>query len=112
MTTYTEITNEIADQWVAALKSAEQFVGVASDGAQRIAKSVPTPSLPAPLKELTDVIVDKLPEPREIVEAHFSFTNRLLSAQRDFTLKLLDASASDTAAATTATKAATGSKKA
>lgn len=90
MTTYSEITNQIADQWIAALKNAEQLVGVASGGAQRLTQSLPLPAVPAPFQELNEIITDKLPEPQEVVRANFEFTNRLLEAQRDFTLKLLE----------------------
>ena len=39
MTTYTEITNQIADQWVAALKNAEATVAKLSENAQRVVEA-------------------------------------------------------------------------
>src|SRR4051794_24366387 len=84
-TTYRDITNQVADQWVAALKNAEQLVGAVSEDAQRFAQAAPTASLPefAAFEKLNEVISEQLPKPREIVEANFEFATRLLTAQRD-----------------------------
>ena len=108
MTTYTEITNQIADQWVAALKNAEATVAKLSENAQRVVEAIPTPSLPTgePFAKLNEVLSEHLPKPSEIVEANFEFTNRLLTAQRDLTLKVLEAAASNEKPAAPAAKAA------
>lgn len=93
MSSYREITNQVADQWVAALKNAEQAVTTVSGGAQRLADAIPTPSLPnapEPFAKLNEALAERLPNPSEIVEANFDFTTRLLAAQRDLTLRLLD----------------------
>ncbi|TNM36489.1 hypothetical protein FHP29_20355 [Nocardioides albidus] len=93
MSTYREITNQVADQWVAALKNAEQAVTKLSENAQRFADSIPTPALPAtpePFAKLNEALSERLPKPSEIVEANFDMATRLLSAQRDLTLRLLD----------------------
>ncbi|TNM36486.1 hypothetical protein FHP29_20340 [Nocardioides albidus] len=95
MSTYREITNQVADQWVAALKNAEETVTKLSQNAQRFADampSIPTPSLPGaePFAKLNEALTEHLPKPSEIVEANFDFTTRLLSAQRDLTLRLLE----------------------
>ena len=94
MSTYREITNQVADQWIAVLNSAADAVTKASESTQRVAKAFPLSSLPVtePFAKLNEVLAERLPQPREIVEANFELTNRLLSAQRDLTLRLLEAS--------------------
>jgi hypothetical protein len=109
MTTYREITNQVADQWVAAMKNAEAVIDSVSEGA-RLAESA-TPEQGADfvwLEKLNEVISEHLPQPAEIVEANFEFNSRLLAAQRDLTLKLLEANAPKAGAP----KAAQSAKKA
>ncbi|GAB2969948.1 hypothetical protein [Nocardioides montaniterrae] len=122
MSTYREITTQIADQWVAALKSAEETVVKLSENAQRVADAIPTPTLPTlpnlpavsePFAKLNEALAERLPKPSEIVEANFDFTNRLLAAQRDLTLRVLEvASASADKAAEKAAPAPKAATKA
>ncbi|GAB3867518.1 hypothetical protein GCM10028801_41730 [Nocardioides maradonensis] len=114
MTTYAEITTQIADQWVAALKTAEETVAKLSENAQRVVEAIPTPSLPAgePFAKLNEVLSEHLPKPSEIVEANFEFTNRLLTAQRDLTLKVLEAAAASSEKVAAAAPAPKAAKKA
>ncbi|MFT4008692.1 MAG: hypothetical protein QM655_01485 [Nocardioidaceae bacterium] len=109
MPTYREISNQVADQWVAAFKSAEEAITTMSENAQRVAAAMPTPPAPVadPFAKLNEVLSEQLPKPSEVVEANFEFTNRLLAAQRDLTLRLLEAGTStDTKPAAKATKKA------
>jgi hypothetical protein len=108
MTAYRELTSQVADQWIAALRNAEQLVGVVSEGAQRFVQAVPAPSVPefAPFEKLNEVISEQLPKPREVVEANFEFTSRLLTAQRDLTLKVLEVDVVDAEAKTAQAAAA------
>lgn len=95
MSTYREITTQVADQWVAALKHAEEAVTKQSENAQRLTDAFPTPHLPGgePFAKLNEVLAEQLPKPSEIVEANFDFTTKLLAAQRDLTLRLLEVGA-------------------
>jgi hypothetical protein len=94
MSTYSEITNQVADQWVAVLNSAADAVTKAAESTQRVTEAFPVSSLPfsEPLTKLNEALAERLPQPREIVEANFEVTNKLLTAQRDLTLRLLEAS--------------------
>lgn len=95
MSTYREITTQVADQWVAALKIAEETATKLSESAQRVAEAFPAPQVPSgdPFAKLNAVLAEQLPKPSEIVEANFDFTTRLLAAQRDLTLRLLEVAA-------------------
>ncbi|GAB4010744.1 hypothetical protein [Nocardioides ultimimeridianus] len=114
MSTYTEITTQIADQWVAALKTAEETVAKLSENAQRVVEAIPTPTLPTgePFAKLNEVLSERLPKPSEIVEANFEFTNRLLAAQRDLTLRVLEVASSSADKAAAAAPAPKAAKKA
>ncbi|GAB3857680.1 hypothetical protein GCM10028801_16480 [Nocardioides maradonensis] len=99
MTTYRELTTQAADQWVAALKSAEDAVAKVSANAKRVADAIPTPNLPSneafakinePFAKLNEALAERLPRPSEIVEANFEFTTKLLAAQRDLVLRLIE----------------------
>jgi len=109
MTTYREITNQVADQWVAAMKNAEAVIDSVSEGARLVPSATPEQGAEFVwLEKLNEVISEHLPKPTEIVEANFEFNSRLLAAQRDLTLKLLEANAPKAEAP----KAAQSAKKA
>lgn len=92
MTTYTEITSKIADQWVAAFKGAEESLSKWAEGAQKTAAKFDVPSFPVPeqVGKLNEALTEQLPKPSEIVQANFELATRLLAAQRDFALRLLE----------------------
>jgi hypothetical protein len=106
MSTYTDVTKQIGDQWVAALERAQDAISDHADLGQRYASGVevdysqiPVPEAVAKFNEairqqLDEAIGDQFPKPSEIVEANFELAQRLMTAQRDLTLRLLDASAS------------------
>ncbi|GAA4390929.1 hypothetical protein [Tsukamurella soli] len=98
MTTYRELTAQVADQYIAAMEAAEKAVRSVADGTQRITAAIPTFG---PAEKFAEIVVDNLPKPIEIVEANYEFTNRLLTAQRDLALRLLNdaATQADKAAA-------------
>ncbi|CCH76362.1 hypothetical protein BN12_1200016 [Nostocoides japonicum T1-X7] len=91
MTSYKEITEQIGDQWVAALKRAEENLGSFVAGVQESRSKIDVPT-PESITKLTESFQEGLPKPSEVVEANFELTNRLLAAQRDLTLRLLEAS--------------------
>jgi hypothetical protein len=92
MTTYSDQTKQIGDQWVAAIKRAEDAVTFASRQlAEATAKvDVPVVALPGQITEITEAVTGNLPNPSEILEANFEFTTRLLAAQREFALQVLE----------------------
>ena len=94
MTSYQEITRKVGDQWVAALKSAEDSIVKLAENLGDARGKVELPDFPAPaaLTKLNEALSERLPKPSEVVEANFELTSRLLSAQRDLTLRLLEVS--------------------
>jgi hypothetical protein len=91
VTTYQEITRKVGDRWVAALKAAEDSIVELAASLEDVRGKVELPDVPRPealsrLKALSE----RLPKPSEVVEANFELTNRLLTAQRDLTLRLLE----------------------
>lgn len=95
MNTYTEWTQQVGDQWVAALKRAEDVVTAAAENLKDATAKVNLPAVEVPeqISKLGDAVVERLPKPEEIVEANFALTTRLLAAQRELTLKLITAGA-------------------
>lgn len=95
MNTYSEMTEQIGDQWVAAIKRAEQAVSLASG---RIAQTssramADLPQLPVPdmVAQAAEAISSRIPDPCEIVAANFALAERLLGSQRDLAMRLLEA---------------------
>jgi len=97
MSSYQQITRKIGDQWVAALKRAEE---AAASTAGSIRGKVDLPQIPVPekLNQLSKAVTKHLP-PGEIVQANFELTERLLAAQRDLALRLIGATDSRNRAA-------------
>jgi hypothetical protein len=101
MPSYTEVTQQIGDQWVSALGRAQDVISAYEAGAQAMprvdyARAVPEPVAKfneAIREQLDQAIGDQLPKPSEIVEANFELAQRLMAAQRDLTLRLLELSA-------------------
>jgi|SRR5271166_3096525 len=94
MTSYQEITRKVGDQWVAALKSAEDSIVRLAENLGDVRGKVELPDVPAPeaLTKLNEMLSERLPKPSEVVEANFELTSRVLTAQRDLTLRLLEVS--------------------
>jgi hypothetical protein len=94
MTSYQEITRKVGDQWVAALKRAEDSIVKATENLDDVRGKVDLPDFPAPaaLTKLNEAFSERLPKPSEVVEANFELTSRVLAAQRDLTLRLLEVS--------------------
>ena len=94
MTSYQEITRKVGDQWVAALKAAEDRIVKLADNVDDVRGKVELPDFPAPeaLTKLIEAFSERLPKPSEVVEANFELTSRVLTAQRDLTLRLLEVS--------------------
>lgn len=114
MTTYAEITAKVADQWVAAFKGAEDSLATWVKGAQKATAKLDIPTFPVPeqIAKLNEAFSEQLPKPSEIVQANFELVTRLLTAQRDFALRLLEVGASaDARAPEAAAPEATATKK-
>ena len=77
MTTYTELTEKAADQLLEAVKPLSELTQKFADQASETAGKLP--SLPRP---------EGVPTALEVVSAHFAFAEKLLTAQKDFALKL------------------------
>lgn len=77
MTTYTELTEKAAEQLLEAVKPLNDLTQKFADSAAETAGKLP--SLPHP---------EGVPTALEVVTAHFAFAEKLLSAQKDFALKL------------------------
>ena len=94
MTSYQEITRKVGDQWVAALKAAEDRIVKLAENLDDARGKVELPDVPAPgaLTKLNEALSERLPKPSEVVEANFELTSRVLTAQRDLTLRLLEVS--------------------
>jgi hypothetical protein len=97
---YAELTTQIGDQWVAALRRAEDAIArlTPDEGpAPRVDLSeIPLPEPVAKFNEairrqFDEAIGKQLPKPSEIVEANYQLAQRLMTAQRDLTLRLLEA---------------------
>jgi len=93
MTTYQDFTRQIGDQWVAALKRAEETATTASHNVQEAVAKIDLPQVPLPEKvaQFNESAAERLPKPREILKANFELTQRLLAAQNELALKLLAA---------------------
>jgi hypothetical protein len=101
MTTYREMTEELADHWVAAMGSAGETAERMTQTVQSATPpEVPGLQIPESLANLNEALIERFPTPTEVVEANFDFTSKLLTAQRDLSLRLLKA-ATRTADATT-----------
>ena len=93
MPTYQDFTRQIGDQWVAALKRAEETVTTVSQNVQNAVAKIDLPQVPVPekLTQFNESVAEKLPKPTEILQANFELTERLLGAQNELALKLLAA---------------------
>jgi hypothetical protein len=96
MSTYSDVTQQIGDQWIAALERAGDAVKTVSSGVGNLMSKVDLPDLsklplPEQLTEASEAIGAAIPEPAEVVTANFALAERLLAAQRDLALRLLEA---------------------
>lgn len=93
MTSYQDITRQIGDQWVAALKRAEDAVGNVAQSVQGALPKFEVPQIPVPeqVTRFNEAVAERLPKPSEILQANFELTERLLAAQKELALKVLAA---------------------
>lgn len=93
MTSYSDITRQIGDQWVAALKRAEEAVSTAAQNVQEGLAKLEVPQIPVPeqVTKFNEAVAERLPKPSEILAANFELTERLLAAQKELALKVLAA---------------------
>lgn len=91
-TSYGDLTRQVGDQWVVAFKQAEEAVPAISKNVQEATPAMKLPVFPVPesIATLGNSLSGRLPNPAEILEANFTLTQRLLTAQRDLALRLLD----------------------
>jgi hypothetical protein len=97
MTTYQEFMRQSGDQWVAALKRAEEAVTTVSQSVQGAQAKLDVPQVPVPeqVAKFNESVAEKLPTHSEILLANFELTERLLTAQKELALKVLAASTGD-----------------
>jgi hypothetical protein len=93
MNSYADITRQIGDKWVAALQRAEETVSSLAQNVSEVRGKVDLPQVEVPeqLANLSETLASRLPKPSEVVQANFELTERLLTAHRDLTLKMLAA---------------------
>ena len=88
MTTYSEMTQQFGDQYVAAVKRTGDAV---VDGVTRMTSLVDLSKVPFvdDIAKTVTALGAFLPQPAEIVAANFALAERVLVAQRDVTVRLL-----------------------
>jgi hypothetical protein len=94
MRSYQEITREVGDRSVGALDRAGDVTVDVTNRFTAVGRRVDVPQVqvPAPLATLQRGL-PALPKPREVIEANFELTTRILAAQNAATLKVLRAAA-------------------
>ena len=85
MSDYFELTNQLTNQWITAMRhikealpTLDKEINLVPSGFNLADLNGRFPTLPG------------LPTPQEVVEANFQVAKRLLEAQRDFTLAIID----------------------
>jgi hypothetical protein len=88
MTTYTEMTQQFGDQYVAAVKRTGDAV---ADGVSRLTSRLDVSKVPFvdDIAKTVTAFGVTLPQPSDIVEANFALAERVLVAQRDFATRVL-----------------------
>jgi hypothetical protein len=88
MTTYSEMTQQFGDQYVAAVKRTGDTV---ADGVTRLTSLVDLDKVPfvADIAKTVTAFGATFPQPADIVEANFALAERVLVAQRDFAVRVL-----------------------
>lgn len=88
MSTFVKMMTDAGDQYLATLSEVqENFVKATSAMSARMAAATPAP---APVVE--NPFASMLPTPKEMMEASFEFSQKLLKQQKSFAEKLLAAS--------------------
>jgi hypothetical protein len=80
--TYSQVTKQVGDLWVDALKRAEDAVTTSSRT---------QPSAFRPMSAPRSQTLGQLPTLREVVEANFELAERVLHAQKKYMLKAVEA---------------------
>ncbi len=84
MSTYSKLAAEAGDQYLTSLaESQEQFLKMIGTSPAWAPAMPPMPAMAVPGMDI--------PTPKEVVEANFSFTTKLVKQQKAFTEKLLSA---------------------
>lgn len=91
MSSYADITTQLTDQWIAAVERAKDSLTTLDKGASLLPANFAMPEL---AKNFAGT-VPGLPSPKEVVEANFQVAQRLLEAQRDFTLAVIERATKD-----------------
>lgn len=89
MSSYTEITDKLTDQWVSAVEKAAESLPAGFDPSTVMGSSFDMPDL---AKLLPSTVVPGLPDAREVIETNYRVAERLLAAHRDFTLAVIEKS--------------------
>lgn len=89
MSTFVKMMTDAGDQYLATLSEMqENFVKATSAMSTRMAAATP-PTPPPPIGE--NPFASMMPTPKEMMEASFGFSQKLLAQQKSFAEKLLAA---------------------
>ena len=95
--TYGALADSAADSIVAAIKRVEGVVVGSTSRVAGLTGRVSVVTTPAPVRRLrarsNRAIAGRLPSTREVVEANFTMAERVLRAQKEYTLHVLSAAA-------------------
>lgn len=93
MSTFVKMMTDAGDQYLATLSEMqENYVKAASAFSARVAAAMPPmPAMPA-APAMENPFAATLPTPKELMDANFEFTQKLLKQQKSFAEKLLAAS--------------------
>jgi hypothetical protein len=90
MASYSDVTKQIGDLWVDAIKRAE-------DAVTQVARTRPATAARAAAPR--SAFGRELPSLREVIEANFELAERLLRAQKEYALRALESAVPESAAA-------------
>jgi hypothetical protein len=86
---FLEAVRKSQDTVVDAVKSFEDAVKPWTEAVQKLTPQLPGVAAQSPVAD----VVDKLPKPADLVDDAYSFAEQLLTAQKEFAHKMLDAAA-------------------
>lgn len=91
MSTFVKMMTDAGDQYLATLNEVqENYVKATSAFSAKLASATPAPAATAPAFE--NPFASMMPTPKELMDASFEFTQKLLKQQKSFTEKLMAAS--------------------
>ncbi|MFZ2240519.1 MAG: hypothetical protein WAV90_13470 [Gordonia amarae] len=89
MSDYFELTNQLTNQWITALRHIKEALPTLDDEVKLVPPGFALSDLDGKFPTLPG-----LPTAQEVVEANFQVAQRFLQAQRDLTLSVIERAAS------------------